>query len=91
MGEEVSLSYQENLHNLYQEWFIQKKEIPDDLAQVPILIIDATQNFKDDQIIQQQCVNKVKALRGTVSYPRIIHEKQLARDWLFGRLASFCS
>lgn len=61
-GEEaVPLSYQENLNNLYQEWFIEKKEIPDDLAQIPELIIDATQNFKDDLVIQQQCVNQVKA------------------------------
>jgi len=58
---ELSMEYQKNLDHHYREWFIEKKDVPDDLAQVPVLIIDATQNFKDDSIIQQQCVNQVKA------------------------------
>jgi len=59
--EEVSIHYQESLNNCYQEWFIEKKDIPNDLAEIPVLIIDATQNFKDDHIIQQQCIDQVKA------------------------------
>jgi len=61
-GEEgVGLEYQTNLARCYNEWFIEKKDIPADLAQIPVLIIDATQNFKDDPVIQQQCVDQVKA------------------------------
>ena len=55
-----SLKFQKDLVMFYQEWFIEKKEIPENLAQIPVLIIDATQNFKDDAIIQQQCIDQVK-------------------------------
>jgi deoxyadenosine/deoxycytidine kinase len=57
---EVSLQYETILNDYYQEWFIEKKCIPGELAQTPVLIIDATQNFKDDPIIQQQCIQQVK-------------------------------
>lgn len=58
--EEVSIEYQESLNNCYHEWFIEKKDIPHDLAEIPVLIINATQNFKDDPIVQQQCIDQVK-------------------------------
>ncbi|MBY0353243.1 deoxynucleoside kinase [Candidatus Babeliales bacterium] len=61
-GEEVlSLQYEELLDTFYREWFVEQKDIPSSLAQVPVLIIDATQNFKDDPIVQQQCIDQVKA------------------------------
>lgn len=56
---DVSLQYQNNLNRCYQEWFIQHKDIPDDLAQVPVLVIDASQNFKDDPQIQRECLSQV--------------------------------
>ncbi len=55
------LAYEQNLDRCYREWFVEKKDIPNDLAQIPVLIIDATQNFKDDPVIQKDCVNQVKA------------------------------
>jgi len=58
--EDVSLHYQKNLDQCYREWFIEHKDIPTALAQTPVLLIDATQNFKDDPAIQQQCMKKVK-------------------------------
>ncbi|MCF7799669.1 deoxynucleoside kinase [Candidatus Babeliales bacterium] len=57
--EDVSLQYQNELNKYYREWFIEKKDIPNELAQIPILIIDATQNFKDDPNIQQMCIQQV--------------------------------
>lgn len=61
---DVSLEYEENLDSCYREWFIEKKDIPNELAQIPVLIIDATQNFKDDPIVQQQCIQRVKEFIG---------------------------
>jgi len=58
---DLSMQFEEDLHRCYTEWFIEKKDIPAELANIPLLIIDANQNFKDDPIIQQHCIDQVKA------------------------------
>ncbi|HEV2601012.1 MAG TPA: deoxynucleoside kinase [Candidatus Babeliales bacterium] len=57
---DLPLQYQINQERYYNEWFIEKKDIAHDIAQIPVLIIDATQNFKDDCAIQEKCLNDVK-------------------------------
>lgn len=56
----LSMQFQESLCKYYEDWFIEKKDIPEEIAKIPVLIIDADQNFKDDSLVQQACVNHVK-------------------------------
>lgn len=74
--EEVPLTYQENLARLYNEWFIERKDISDELASIPVLCIDATQNFKDDPAIQRQCIDQVKAFMAQHSNQSVIIQKE---------------
>lgn len=56
----VSIEYQQQLGACYHEWFVEKNNIPQELASIPVLFIDATQNFKVDPEIQYQLVKQVE-------------------------------
>lgn len=56
----LQLQYQKIQAFLYDQLFIEKKDIPENIAHIPVLILDATKNFKDDIEIQKNYINQVK-------------------------------
>lgn len=54
------LSLQQRFYECNQDFFIHKKELPSAVAAIPVLIIDGSQNFKDDPQTQAQCLAQVR-------------------------------
>lgn len=51
---------QKRFHQCFEDFFITKKALPQELSHVPILVLDATKNFKNDPSIQSQYIDQIK-------------------------------
>lgn len=59
-GEEpISLAYLEQIHLRHEEFLVDKKQIPEALSKVPVLVIDCNIDFEKDQLYAQHILEKV--------------------------------
>ncbi len=71
--EEASLSmeFEKTLHYFHENWLIYKKGIAQEYVNIPVLVIDAEQNFKDDAEAQHSFVQQVREFIGQLSEKQI--------------------
>jgi deoxyadenosine/deoxycytidine kinase len=55
-----TLPFCKHLDYFYKQWFIEKRNVPEAIASVPTLFIDAHYNFKDDITAQNTVIAQVK-------------------------------
>lgn len=55
----ISLDYLKDLHERHEE-FLMKRDVTPELAQVPVLVLDAHVNFESDSTIQQELIERVR-------------------------------
>lgn len=60
LNDSLQLSYFEALYRYHEEWLIEKKNIPEILREVPVLIIDGEVDFKNDAKAQSIIIAQVK-------------------------------
>jgi len=56
----VPLGYMQQLHQKHEEWLIEKKDVPPSIKNVPVLVIDATQDFETDKQVQAVVVETIR-------------------------------
>lgn len=56
----ATLDYIKKIETYYDAWFFEKKDIDQDLAQVPVLTLDFAVNILEDIVTQQNYVNQVR-------------------------------
>ncbi len=56
----VAIEYLETLHQLHEAWLIDKQDIDQQFASIPVLILDGMANFKEDRIVQQKIITQIK-------------------------------
>jgi len=65
----VSLQWQLDQERYHHAWFIEKNNISVSIAHIPTLIIDATENFRDDPIVQKKCIEQVNNFISAIEKP----------------------
>lgn len=67
----IEMSFFSTLHDYHEKWLINKENIPVELKDVPVLVIDGEVDFINDQAKQNEIVNEVQAfitsLQGALS------------------------
>jgi len=56
----LNITYFENLHRLYTQWLVEKKNIHQSLEQVPVLIINGEVDFVHDDAARQNIVTQIE-------------------------------
>jgi deoxyadenosine/deoxycytidine kinase len=56
---DVSLDYLKLIHDKHEEWILEKKDIGQELAQIPVLVIDGNQDFENDKEFQNRVLHKI--------------------------------
>jgi len=56
----LNITYFENLHRLYTQWLVEKKNIHQSLEHVPVLIIDGEVDFVHDNAARQNIIAQIK-------------------------------
>ena len=56
----ISLDYLKRLDDKYENWFMHKQGIDENIVNVPILTLDFTQNISENPQMMQQYLHKVK-------------------------------
>ncbi|MCL4361452.1 deoxynucleoside kinase [Candidatus Dependentiae bacterium] len=55
----ISLDYIKDLHQKHENWLVNKIDIPKNLANIPVLIIDCDKEFEKDLSYQNEILQKV--------------------------------
>jgi deoxyadenosine/deoxycytidine kinase len=58
---EVALDYIRQIHDRLEEWIVQKQEVSERLAKVPVLVLDVNRDFEDDPEFAKELIDKVDA------------------------------
>ncbi len=56
----ITLEYIKSLELKHDEWLIHKKGLPQDILQIPTLILDGSDNFYTDKQVQQDYMKKIE-------------------------------
>ncbi len=58
--EALSMEFESTLCHFHENWLINKKDIAQEYVNIPVLVLDAEQNFKDDLNVQHLYVHQVQ-------------------------------
>ncbi len=50
----ITMDYLQRLEQKHEDWFIKKIGVPEVLASVPVLVLDFSQDFQNNEILQKQ-------------------------------------
>ncbi len=56
----VPLDYLKLLHNKHEDWLIGKKDVEDQIAQIPVLTMECNQDFETNKQVRDQLVAQVR-------------------------------
>jgi deoxyadenosine/deoxycytidine kinase len=57
----VEISWFQNLHNVHEEWLIEKKDLQEDIKDIPVLIIDGNVDFQYNKQELDKILNQIRA------------------------------
>lgn len=68
---EIPLSYLKLLHARHEEWLVEKKDILPSLQDLPILVLDCSEEFENNPAKQKEMLDKLQAFvaQASVSMP----------------------
>lgn len=55
----VPLDYLKMLHQRHEEWLVEQRYHDDELTNIPVLVLDASHNFRDDEDTQQRFAQQI--------------------------------
>ena len=55
----IALTYLQTLHNKHEDWLVEGKELPENLSNIPVLVLDCEKEFEDDAAYCAELVEKV--------------------------------
>lgn len=58
---DVSLRYLQTLHDKHEEWLCKHKEIDSSLQDIPILLLDCSKEFENDEVTQKEHMLKISS------------------------------
>lgn len=56
----VTIDYLKRIEEKHENWFVKKEGVDEDLAYTPVLILDFTENFYQDQVLQNKYLQEVR-------------------------------
>ncbi len=54
------LSYYQTLHRYHEEWLIEKKNLPESLQHIPMLVLDGEVDFQSDLEVQAKIIREIR-------------------------------
>lgn len=63
------LALQQKFYQCYEDLFINKNTMPKEIAEIPVLVIDANEDFKSDETVQKKCIDQVRTFMENISHP----------------------
>ncbi|HSW74070.1 MAG TPA: deoxynucleoside kinase [Candidatus Limnocylindria bacterium] len=72
VNESLNLPYYETLHRYHEEWLLEKKNVPQAIAHIPVLVLDGELDFEGDPAIQEAFVQQIKEFAHAMRHSLIL-------------------
>ncbi len=67
------IALQQAFHTCYENFFIQKKGLPAHIASIPVLALNADNNFKSDKLVRQNYMHQVQQFINSLKTTMVQH------------------